>query len=256
MPRIAPNGLEADSESILNPQSSPILTVRAAVCKWHACLTLRRHSLVISHTPRYVWPMPDSEAPHDSEADDWFVNLGDEPRVRGGGAPVVEPPGGESSATDDWFHGDRPSRKSEGPNEGLTVSLGTLLAGAAVLLVLILVVGLAIGGAFSGGKNKAATTAPTTTAQTPTTTSTTPATAAAVPAPATTLKPGDSGAQVKRLQRALKHLGYTVGKVDGDYGTSTQAAVQAFQKASKLAADGVLGPKTLLALKQALQTKR
>ena len=197
--------------------------------------------------------MPDSEVPRDPEADDWFVDLGDEPRVRADGAPAVEPPGGELPATDDWLHGDRPSSKSEGPSEGLTVSLGTLIAGAAILLVLILVAGLAIGGAFSGGKNKAATTAPTTTAQTPTTTTITPATPAAVPAPATTLKPGDTGAQVKRLQRALKHLGYTVGKVDGDYGTSTQAAVQAFQKASKLTADGVLGPKSLLALKRALQ---
>ena len=200
--------------------------------------------------------MPDSEAPRDTEADDWFVDLGDEPPVRAGGSTVVVPPDGEARAADDddWLHGERSSRASDGPSEGLTVSLGTLLAGAAVLLVLILVVGLAIGGAFSGGKNKAATTAPTTTAQTPTTTSTTPATTAAVPAPATTLKPGDSGTQVKRLQRALKQLGYTVGKVDGTYGTSTQAAVQAFQKASKLTADGVLGPKSLRALKQALQT--
>ena len=199
--------------------------------------------------------MPDSEAPRDTEADDWFDDLDDEPPVRPGGSTVVETPDGEASATDDeWLHGERSSRESDGPSEGLTVSLGTLLAGAAILLVLILVAGLAIGGAFSGGKKKAATTAPTTTAETPTTTATTPVTTASAPAPATTLKPGDSGAQVKRLQRALKQLGYTVGKIDGDYGTSTQTAVQAFQKASKLTADGVLGTKTLLALKQAIQT--
>ena len=73
-----------------------------------------------------------------------------------------------------------------------------------------------------------------------------------VPAPATTLKPGDQGAQVKRLQRALLQLGYTVGAVDGDYGTSTEAALTSFQKAAALTADGVLGPATLQALKRAL----
>jgi peptidoglycan hydrolase-like protein with peptidoglycan-binding domain len=66
------------------------------------------------------------------------------------------------------------------------------------------------------------------------------------------LKPGDAGVQVKRLQRALKRLGYKVGAVDGDYGTSTEDAVKRFQQTSKLTADGVLGPKTLQALKRAL----
>jgi peptidoglycan hydrolase-like protein with peptidoglycan-binding domain len=69
-----------------------------------------------------------------------------------------------------------------------------------------------------------------------------------VPAPATTLKPGDTGAQVKRLQRALVSLGYTVGKVDGDYGTATKTAVSQFQTASNLTADGVFGPATKTSL--------
>ncbi len=197
--------------------------------------------------------MPDPEAPHEPEADDWFVDLGDEPPAHAGGATAVGTQDGESPATDDWLHGDRASADG-GPREGLTVRLGTLIAAAAILLVGILVVGLAIGGVFSGGGDKAATTTTTTTAQTPTTTATTPTVPATVPPPSATLKPGDQGAQVKRLQRALKQLGYTVGKVDGDYGTSTQAALKAFQTASKLTADGVLGPKTLLALKAALQT--
>ena len=77
-------------------------------------------------------------------------------------------------------------------------------------------------------------------------------TPAATPAPATTLKPGDQGPQVKLLQRALARLGYTTGAADGSYGPSTQKALTRFQRTSAIAADGVLGPKTLAALKQAL----
>lgn len=72
-------------------------------------------------------------------------------------------------------------------------------------------------------------------------------------APAGPLKPGDRGSEVKVLQRALASLGYSPGKVDGDYGAATQSAVTRFQKASKLTPDGILGPKTLLALRAALK---
>jgi peptidoglycan hydrolase-like protein with peptidoglycan-binding domain len=47
-------------------------------------------------------------------------------------------------------------------------------------------------------------------------------------------------------------LGYDPGKIDGDYGTSTTNAVIAFQKASGLTADGVVGPQTRAALRTAL----
>jgi peptidoglycan hydrolase-like protein with peptidoglycan-binding domain len=81
---------------------------------------------------------------------------------------------------------------------------------------------------------------------TPTTTAAAPAVAAALPT--TTLKPGDTGAQVRALQRALKSLGYPVGKIDGQYGPATKTAVAAFQHAAGLTEDGVVGPKTLNAL--------
>lgn len=61
------------------------------------------------------------------------------------------------------------------------------------------------------------------------------------------LKMGASGAKVRELQQLLLRAGQAVN-VDGDYGPSTKAAVLAFQKANKLAADGVAGPQTLRAL--------
>lgn len=206
--------------------------------------------------------MPGRDPPRFSDLDDWFTDRGDEAPPSARGATAVESSAvmsEESGAPDDWLHGEPATARVEGPNEGLTVKLGTLLAVAAIVLMLILVAGLAVGGVFSdGGKNRAKkpTTAPTiATTQTQTKTSTTRArsTRPVVSAPATTLKPGDQGVQVKRLQRALVRLGYAAGAVDGVYGVSTQAALTRFQKASALTADGVLGPETLQALKQALR---
>jgi peptidoglycan hydrolase-like protein with peptidoglycan-binding domain len=59
------------------------------------------------------------------------------------------------------------------------------------------------------------------------------------------LKQGASGAEVRSLQTKLKTLGYYSGTVDGDFGEATKKAVIAFQKASGLTADGVVGLKTL-----------
>jgi Putative peptidoglycan binding domain. len=55
------------------------------------------------------------------------------------------------------------------------------------------------------------------------------------------------------LQRALASLAYSPGAVDGNYGTSTQRAVARFQSFSNLTPDGILGPQTLLALRNALK---
>jgi Putative peptidoglycan-binding domain-containing protein len=67
-------------------------------------------------------------------------------------------------------------------------------------------------------------------------------------APTTTLKPGDSGSQVKVLQRELVALGFAVGAIDGLYGQATTKAVADFQRAHHLTADGIVGPSTLVAL--------
>ena len=86
----------------------------------------------------------------------------------------------------------------------------------------------------------------------PKTTPTTPT----AQAPQQTLNPGDTGEQVKILQQALTALGFSPGKADGDYGPTTQAAVEKFQLSKGLAEDGVVGQQTLAALRQALSAPR
>lgn len=67
-------------------------------------------------------------------------------------------------------------------------------------------------------------------------------------APSSTLKPGDKNDAVKAMQTRLIQLGYMTGSADGDFGDNTRAAVQAFQTAANLTADGIAGPQTLSAL--------
>lgn len=123
---------------------------------------------------------------------------------------------------------------------------------ATALALVILVIGLTVGGVLDGA-SRAPTTAtiPTTTrAAAPALTQ--PATSP-VPAPATTLRPGDSGTQVRALQQALARLGYSPGSLDAQYGAATQSAVARFQRSSGLTPDGILGPKSLSALDNALK---
>src|SRR5690348_14728435 len=154
-------------------------------------------------------------------------------------------------AADDWLDEPPVARWPTRSVGRFDLDWRIVLAALAAVAVLV-VAGLAIGGVFSGGsKNTTTSTQSTpTTNRTPTTTPKAPATIAAPSGP---LSPGANGAQVKVLQRALKALGYPVGKVDGDYGPATQTALKQFQTKNHLTADGVLGPKTLQALKQALK---
>ena len=61
------------------------------------------------------------------------------------------------------------------------------------------------------------------------------------------LSKGSGGEQVKTVQRILSAMGYDLGTLnpyDGDFGSKTDTAVRAFQKANGLTADGVVGQKT------------
>ncbi|MER6106392.1 peptidoglycan-binding protein [Streptomyces sp. NPDC001832] len=66
--------------------------------------------------------------------------------------------------------------------------------------------------------------------------------------PTATLKQGDSGDGVKRLQRSLTAaLGSTVG-IDGSFGPATLTAVRSYQASRGLTADGIVGADTWAAL--------
>lgn len=135
---------------------------------------------------------------------------------------------------------------------GRTLTL-TQLAIIAVSILAVIFGILAAAGVFNGSKaptpsvtpppKKAATTAPATTGA-----STTPT----VQVPSQSLIPGDTGAQVKILQKALISLGFLSGPADGDYGPATMIAVEKFQLAQRIGEDGKVGPETLNALQRAL----
>lgn len=59
---------------------------------------------------------------------------------------------------------------------------------------------------------------------------------------------GDEGPDVKKLQEALKILGYYTMRADGVYGDGTTAAVALFQQAGSLEADGIAGKATIRAI--------
>ena len=59
-----------------------------------------------------------------------------------------------------------------------------------------------------------------------------------------------SGPVVRRVQRALRELGYAVGPVDGRFGPKTRSAVGWFQHKHGLSVDGIAGPRTLQRLRE------
>ena len=63
-----------------------------------------------------------------------------------------------------------------------------------------------------------------------------------------TCGPGDSGNNVKKVQRRLKALGYYNKAIDGDYGSGTKKAVLSFQKKNGLSQTGRVNKNTLTKL--------
>jgi hypothetical protein len=188
----------------------------------------------------------DSEPPRDP--DDWFDEPQPLPPRRPRRPHVQADPDAQTHEhaampADDWLAPESLTRKRR-PAQMPPIGSRRMLAALGIALFALLLVGLALGGVFSGTDKKRAN-APLTTESAPTTAQTQPQT---VPLPAATLKLGDHGNAVKQLQRALSSLGYTAGTIDGVFGASTESALVAFQTAHHLSPDGVLGPDTRAAL--------
>ncbi|MBA5728173.1 peptidoglycan-binding domain-containing protein [Bombella mellum] len=80
-------------------------------------------------------------------------------------------------------------------------------------------------------------------------------------APTPTLRQGSHGSQVSQVQNELRDLGYRDKDsrplaVTGKFDSSTKQAVEAFQTASGLKADGVIGPATRHRLDEAHQANQ
>jgi hypothetical protein len=190
------------------------------------------------------------EEPRDPGYDDWF----DEPEPRtetqsGANRGVYE------DVEEVWVLPEDEDARSPGHREiviaGRTLTV-TQVAIIALSVLAIFFAILAAAGVFNGNKAAAPPVTPPVKPVKPVKTNTNPVTTPSTQAPATTLKPGDTGSQVKTLQRALATLGFSPGTPDGDYGPATQVAVEKFQVAKRLAEDGVVGPATLAALQRAL----
>jgi hypothetical protein len=190
-------------------------------------------------------PDPDNWFDEPDVSDAWEVRSERLARSRAAGEP--------EAVDDDWLapaESPPPRRRRPAGIERRRVAL----AGAALLGIALLIGVLAAAGVFSNGGHPATAppTTPTASTQTVTTQQTTTTTAQQLTVPAAPLKPGDKGAAVRQLQRALARLGYSPGKADGSYGPGTESAVKKFQQAQGLVADGIAGSKTLAALKSAL----
>jgi hypothetical protein len=190
------------------------------------------------------------EEPRDPGYDDWF----DEPEL-----PTETQSGVNRGAYEDedevWVLPEEEDTHSAGQREfvigGRTLTM-TQVAIIGLCVLAVIFAFLAALGVFNGSKASAPPVPlPTQKITTVTVPATTAPSTPAAQAPAQTLSFGATGAQVKLLQKALVALGYSV-TVDGDYGQSTQAAVQKFQADHNLQPDGTLGPLTLAALRNAL----
>jgi hypothetical protein len=173
------------------------------------------------------------------DPDDWFEGTDTEERPAAGRRR-------ERDAQEDWL------QDAGAPRQPWLERIDRRILVLAVVGVALLIAVLAAAGVFSSSSPAPVAAV---TAVTDTTTTTQPATtpaAQALPAPTTTLKPGDTGAQVTALQRALASLGFSTGKVDGQYGPATETAVKGFQRSVKLTPDGIVGPATLAKLTAAL----
>ena len=71
----------------------------------------------------------------------------------------------------------------------------------------------------------------------------------------TYIRENSSGATVSKVQTELKALGYYSGKVTGNAGPMTVAAIKSFQGKNGLTADGIAGPQTIAKIDAAYESK-
>ncbi len=76
-----------------------------------------------------------------------------------------------------------------------------------------------------------------------------------VTAPDAVLRKGDRGPAVAAWQRALNRVRHPDIAVDGVFGRGTLAATRRFQRNARLDVDGIVGPATRAALRQAVERK-
>jgi len=70
-----------------------------------------------------------------------------------------------------------------------------------------------------------------------------------------TLKKGSAGGSVRDAQKKLNSAGYSVGLVDGQFGTKMETAVKKFQAAKKASeANGIINEQTWKMLNSAAGT--
>ena len=71
----------------------------------------------------------------------------------------------------------------------------------------------------------------------------------------TYIRENSSGTTVSKVQTELKALGYYSGKVTGNAGPKTVAAIKSFQGKNGLTADGIAGPQTIAKIDAAYEAK-
>lgn len=188
--------------------------------------------------------------------DDWFDDP-EPPTIESGrgNRPSYDIPA--DTEEDVWVLPEDEARRARrgGGRRGDLVVGGRLLTSTQVAIIAIaglaiVIAILAAAGAFSSGTPSATLpTTPSHSTTTSTTTTTTPTVALPTELP---LQLNDTGEQVKLLQKALRSLGFLSDKADGVFGAATQSAVEHFQTAHRLTADGVVGKDTVTALREQL----
>ncbi len=127
---------------------------------------------------------------------------------------------------------------------------------AAVVIALAMLTGCDSGNSSNTAAPPASGAPPSTTPSAPAAATPAPPTAAPTKPPiAKKLKRGAKGPEVLALQQRLTELGYWNGKADGSFGSTTQQAILAVQKAAGLQRDGTVGPKTQQALDRGVRPK-